>query len=170
MLIAAEKQLIAVKALEFFREAGIVLTMEEKSRIEITDFGLNDFYNIGLSTVVYVHTDRCSAEEMVLFPGQICPEHRHPPFDSNPGKEETFRCRYGEVYLYVSGPPCSPSELKAVIPKGSEKHFTVFSQIILKAGEQYTLQPDTLHWFQAGDKGAVISEFSTKARDDLDIY
>ena len=26
---------------------------------------------------------------------QLCPEHRHPPFDDDPGKEETFRCRAG---------------------------------------------------------------------------
>jgi hypothetical protein len=30
--------------------------------------------------------------------------------------------------------------------------------------------PDTLHWFQAGDEGAVVSEFSTESRDDLDVF
>jgi D-lyxose ketol-isomerase len=30
--------------------------------------------------------------------------------------------------------------------------------------------PDTLHWFQAGDEGAVISEFSTHSTDEFDIF
>jgi D-lyxose ketol-isomerase len=35
---------------------------------------------------------------------------------------------------------------------------------------QYTIEPDTLHWFQAGDDGAVVSEFSTQSRDGLDVF
>ena len=30
--------------------------------------------------------------------------------------------------------------------------------------------PNTLHWFKAGDEGAVVSEFSTKSMDEFDIY
>lgn len=42
---------------------------------------------------MYVNTDRVCAKEMVLFPHQACPEHRHIGMDGAPGKEETFRCR-----------------------------------------------------------------------------
>jgi D-lyxose ketol-isomerase len=66
-----------------------------------------------------VNTERVAAKELAMFPRQICPEHRHPPFDGTPGKEETFRCRVGTVY---------------------------------------------------GDEGAIVSEFSTRSRDDLDIF
>lgn len=52
-------------------------------------------------------------------------------------------------------------------PKGT---YTVFHEILLQPGEQYTIYPDTLHWFQAGDMGAVISEFSTKSSDETDIF
>ena len=41
---------------------------------------------------------------------------------------------------------------------------------MLKPGEQYTLNPNTLHWFQAGSKGAVVSEFSTRSLDEKDIF
>jgi D-lyxose ketol-isomerase len=27
-----------------------------------------------------------------------------------------------------------------------------------------------LHWFQAGDEGAVVSEFSTMSTDELDVF
>jgi len=37
-------------------------------------------------------------------------------------------------------------------------------------GEQFTSPPDTLHWFEAGDEGAVVSEFSSTSRDDLDVF
>ena len=30
--------------------------------------------------------------------------------------------------------------------------------------------PNTWHWFQAGEEGAIISEFSTKSRDETDIF
>lgn len=41
---------------------------------------------------------------------------------------------------------------------------------VLNPGEQYTLLPNTLHWFQAGDEGAVVSEFSTKSTDENDLF
>ncbi|KNY26867.1 D-lyxose/D-mannose family sugar isomerase [Pseudobacteroides cellulosolvens] len=156
------------RALEYLNKAGIVVTEKEKSEMEVAEYGLNDVENIGLELIVYVNTDRCCAKELVLLPGQTCPEHRHPPVEGEAGKEETFRCRYGKVYLYVPGEPSKNPKAKA--PKGSEEYFTVWHEIELNAGEQYTLSPDTLHWFQAGPEGAVVSEFSTKSRDDYDIY
>jgi D-lyxose ketol-isomerase len=40
----------------------------------------------------------------------------------------------------------------------------------LRPGEQHTVPPNTLHWFQAGPEGAIVSEFSTQSRDDLDVF
>lgn len=34
----------------------------------------------------------------------------------------------------------------------------------------YTLPPDTLHWFQAGEEGAIVSESSTKSVDESDVF
>ena len=48
--------------------------------------------------------------------------------------------------------------------------FTVFNEIILNPGEQYTLETDTLHWFQAGPDGAIVSEFSSTSTDEADIF
>lgn len=156
------------KALEFYDRAHIVLTDEEKSNIEVADFGLNDLEHIGLQLVTYINTDRVCAKEMVLFPGQTCPEHRHPDINGMLGKEETFRCRWGKVYLYVPG-ETMPSP-KALPPKGREAYYTVYHEIELNPGEQYTILPNTLHWFQAGPEGAVVSEFSTTSRDEFDIF
>jgi len=122
------------RAIGFFARTGIVLTEKEKQDIEVADFGLGDLGRIGLEVLVYVNTSRVCAKELVLFPGQTCPEHRHPTRGGVPGKEETFR------------------------------------QIELKAGDQYTLAPDTLHWFRAGGEGAVVSEFSSTSTDEQDQF
>ena len=41
---------------------------------------------------------------------------------------------------------------------------------MLGPGDQYTIPPDTLHWFKAGTEGAIVSEFSSTSRDDLDVF
>jgi D-lyxose ketol-isomerase len=129
-------------------DAGVVLTPSEREEIEIADFGLGRLEEIGLQLVVYVNTERVCAKELVLFAGQMCPEHRHPPIDGEPGKEETFRCRTGSVHLHVDGQ----------------------GELVLRPGDQATIPPDTLHWFRAGDEGAIVSEFSTQSRDEYDVF
>ena len=155
-------------ALRCFNLAGIVLTGEEQARIEVADFGLSNLSQLGLELFTYVNTERVCAKELVLFPRQTCPEHRHPPVDGQPGKEETFRCRWGEVFLYVPGEPTQNPG--AHPPQEISGRYSVFHEIHLRPGEQYTIFPDTLHWFQAGDDGAVVSEFSTRSRDEFDIF
>ena len=136
------------RAAAMLDEAGIVLTPHEREGIEIADFGLGQLDEVGLQIVVYVNTDRVCAKELVLFPHQGCPEHRHPPFEGEPGKEETFRVRRGVVHLHVEGE----------------------DDITLRPGDQYTIPPNTLHSFEAGDEGAIVSEFSTTSRDALDVF
>ena len=102
---------------------------------------------IGLQLVVYVNTERVCAKELVLFAGQTCPEHRHPPVGDDPGKEETFRCRHGTVHLHVEGE----------------------GEIVLQPGDSTRSRP-TPALVPAGDEGAIVSEFSTQSRDELDVF
>ena len=147
MITADEQRAARAYAADRLAAAGIVLTKSDRESIEVADFGLGRLREIGLQVLVYVNTDRYCAKELVLYPGQTCPEHRHPPFDGTPGKEETFRCRAGSVTLYVDG-----------------------EETVLRPGEQRTIGPDTLHWFRACPDGAVVSEFSSTSRDDLDVF
>ena len=155
------------KALDYYERAGIVLTDREKEALEIADFGLNDLDRFGLQLVTYINTSRVCAKEMVLFPWQICPEHRHPPFGDYPGKEETCRVRFGCVYLVVPGEPTGH-----VRPEPEDKRgcFTAHHEVRLGPGEQYTIALNTPHWFYAGEEGAVVSEFSTPSFDEQDIF
>lgn len=153
------------KAIGYFQRAGIVITKEEEEKIEVADFGLGDLWNTGLEILTYVNTERVCAKELVVLPNQTCPEHRHPPIGEYIGKQETFRCRYGTIYLYVEGEPAGNPAVKP--PEG---HYTAFHEIKLTAGQQYTLYPNTRHWFKAGPAGAVVSEFSTASYDEGDIF
>ena len=56
------------------------------------------------------------------------------------------------------------------VPEGAEQWYTCHRYILLRPGEQYTIAPNTRHWFQAGKQGAVVSEFSSESRDELDIF
>ena len=136
------------RAAKLLADAGIVLTDRERDELEIADFGLGRFEEIGLALVVYENNDRYCAKELVLLPNQLCPEHRHPPVGDDPGKQETFRCRTGEVTLWVDG----------------------HGELTLRPGDQFTIPPDTLHWFRAGGAGAIVSEFSSRSTDEHDVF
>lgn len=150
------------------QNAGIVLTNEEKEKIEVSDFGLSNLDKIGIQLLVYVNTERVCAKEIVLLPNQVCPEHKHVSVQGNLGKEETFRCRKGTVYLNIEGektqnPKANPFEKEKNI-------YTVWREIVLNPGDQHTIFPDTLHWFQAGPEGAIVTEFSTRSTDEYDVF
>jgi D-lyxose ketol-isomerase len=157
------------EAASLLRKARIAVTPDEIEAMEVADLGLGDIRHMGLEVIVYENNDRYCAKELVLLPRQICPEHRHPRVNGrNLGKKETFRCRYGEVYLYVAGE--RTPKPKARVPRRYKPFLTVGHEIVLRPGHQYTLPPNSLHWFQAGDRGAVVSEFSSTSTDENDLF
>jgi len=168
MIKRSEVKQAQQRAAAMLERAGIALTPQERQNIEVAEFGLGELERTGLELVTYINTDRYCAKELVLFPRQTCPEHRHPPVEGESGKMETFRCRSGKVRLYIEGDPTP--DPKALVPEGSEDHYTVFREIELNPGEQFTIPQDILHWFQAGDEGAIVSEFSSTSRDESDIF
>jgi D-lyxose ketol-isomerase len=168
MLTRTQVRQAQARAATALDAAGIALTAEERDEVEVADFGLGMLEEIGLQLVVYVNTERVCAKELVLFPGQTCAEHRHPPYDGSPGKEETFRVRTGVVFLHVEGD--ATPEPRARPARADLGVYTAGREIVLGPGSQFTVPPDTRHWFQAGPDGAIVSEFSTESRDDLDIF
>lgn len=168
MIAQSEYKAALERATQMLEQGGIAITSEEQKRLEVADFGLDQLEQTGLEVLTYVNTERVCAKEIVMFPHQTCPEHWHPTTVSKLGKEETFRCRWGTVYLYVPGEPTPNPVCKP--PAGSENYYSARHEIVLKPGDQYTLYPDTLHWFQAGTEGAIVSEFSTRSTDDEDRF
>jgi D-lyxose ketol-isomerase len=168
MITHEQYQKAVEKSVRMLQQVGMTITPDERARFEVADFGLGELERTGLEVLTYVNTDRVCAKEIVLFPGQTCPEHWHPTVGQRLGKEETFRCRWGTVYLYVPGEPSTKPV--SMPPKGSEAHYKVMNEVDLKPGEQYTIYPNTPHWFQAGPEGAIVSEFSTRSTDDEDQF
>ncbi len=159
-----QHEIMQQRTRDYFKKAGIVIS--ENESIEVSDFGLNNIENVGLQLCVYINTDRVCAKEMVLFPYQTCPEHKHVESYGKEGKEETFRCRYGKVFLYVDGEGTADS-INGKLP---DTKTTVYHEIVLKPGQQYTILPNTNHWFQGGSEGAIVSEFSTTSTDETDVF
>lgn len=153
-------------ALAALRDAGVVVTDEEAATLEVSDFGLGELARTGLQILVYVNTERVCAKELVLMPGQTCPEHRHVGDGSEEGKEETFRVRRGEIWLYVDG---EPTPHPRATPMRRE-HYDAWHEIVLRPGDQHTIMPGVRHWFQAGPEGAVVTEFSTRSTDERDVF
>ncbi|HEY0755744.1 MAG TPA: D-lyxose/D-mannose family sugar isomerase [Ktedonobacteraceae bacterium] len=169
MLTQKQIEQMQGRATQTLTEVGIVLTAQEQRQIEVVDFGLNDLERTGLQLVIYINNDRYCAKELIMVPRQTCAQHRHPPLSAtNPGKQETFRCRWGVVWLYVEGE--ANQAISAHVPQGSEPHYTVFHEIELHPGDQYTIPPNTWHWFQSGDEGAIVSEFSSPSYDEFDEF
>ena len=155
------------KALRMIDEAGIQLSEPERTKITAADFGLSRLRNEGIQILTMFETDRVAGKILVLFPFQTIPEHWHPAVGDDPGKEEIIRAISGDLYFYIPGEDTLEN---GFIIAGKEDHYTVRNEVVLMPGEQLILAPGTKHWFQAGEKGAVMYSFSTTVRDILDQF
>ena len=156
------------RAAEMIGNAAVAVRPDELDDVRVLDFGLGEFEQIGLQIFRLVNSPTLTVKLLVLLPGQICPQHRHVPFDASPGKEETFRCEWGEAYVMLPGEPTAAP--RAHVPEHRRKCFTSWCETVLRPGEQITSPPDTPHWFQAGPEGAVIWTFETKSTDAADVF
>jgi D-lyxose ketol-isomerase len=147
--------------------AGLALRSDEEHAIEVADFGLGDLAAEGAQILTLVQTDRIGAKVIALTPWQALPEHRHPRVGDDPGKEETIRHIYGDLYVYTDG---EPTLVAGRIPAGKEDVYTARHERALRPGESCYFAPGETHWFLAGSRGAVLYSFSSTVRDILDEF
>jgi D-lyxose ketol-isomerase len=155
------------QALDKIRISGLVLSPAEQDRLEVLDFGLGDVMREGLEVVHYLSSRRMDIKVCVLFGGQTVPEHLHPPYNGQEGKEETLRVLSGSLQLYVPGDGTSG---EPEVPPGKADFYTLRKEIVLRAGQQYTIAPNTWHWFQGGEGGAVFLAHYSKADDSFNLW
>lgn len=167
MLTRAEYVAAQSRAAVMIKTAGIHVTREEAERVEVADFGLSRLDIEGAQILTLVTTDRIAVKVVALFPGQTLPEHWHPPVGDDPGKEETVRVISGILRFYIRG---DDNMREGSIPAGKENVYTARHELILKPGDQITMEPGTKHWFQADERGVVMYSFSSVARDVLDGF
>lgn len=155
------------KAGDLIRKSGIILKNKEIDKIEVVDFGLNNLEKEGIQVFTMVNTERIAVKILILFPNQTEPEHWHPKIGDDPGKEETVRIISGTVYFYIPG---TDTKKHGFIPEGKNAVYTCRHELVMRAGDQITLPPQTKHWFQTDDFGAVMYSFSTTVRDASDGF
>lgn len=161
-------EVVRKHALALLHKANIPLNEEDKLSLKIIDFGLKDIAHYGVQFIEYMNNERYCARQLVFLPHQTIPEHMHPPVGDDPGKVETFRVVWGKVWAYTEGE--SNDNIAAQLMPDAAAYFTAFLEIELNAGEQCTIGDNQYHWFQAGEDGAVVIEFSSPARDQLDVF
>jgi D-lyxose ketol-isomerase len=155
------------RAFDIFRNAGIFLTEKERDRIEVADFGLSQPETEGAQIFTFIQTERYAAKIIALFPGQTLPEHWHPPVGDDPGKQETVRVAWGQLYCCAEGPDTLDNG--RVVP-GKEAVYSTRCESVFGPGDTRTFQPGERHWFQGGPDGVVLYSFSSVVRDTLDGF
>lgn len=148
-------------------KSGFSVSQSELDSMTINDFGLNNLREEGVALIDILRSDRLRISILILLPNQTLPQHKHPSYDNERGKEETIRCLWGTFKVYVEGDQNCQNIL---IPKGKDDFYTARKEILLNAGEQYSVEPGIIHWFQAGDKGAVALAFQNRVNEDYNIF
>jgi D-lyxose ketol-isomerase len=161
-------QLNAVKqkAKDLIQKSGLVLSSDEWSQLAVNDMGLGDFDSEGFLFVDILRSERLRITVLVLLPHQTLPQHVHPPYEGEQGKEETLRVLYGHTKVFVEG---DASE-NARIPAGKGQYYTAKHEIALDAGGQYRIEPGIKHWFQAGPEGSVNMTFQNRVDETKNLF
>ncbi len=167
MIAERERERARREAAILLEKAGIPMGEGEIEKIEVIDFGLGNIQVEGLQLVTMFETERMAGRILIMTPYQTEPEHWHPPFGNNPGKQEIIRAYWGEVRFYLPG---EGSISKGFVVEGKEHLYTLHRELILKPGDTLVLEPGSKHWFQAGEEGAVFYSFSTTVKDGSDGF
>ncbi len=163
----SDKGALLAQAGELLVRSGFPVSDDERSNLCLLDFGLGQPHVEGLQNITLVRTDRVEVKVQILLPRQTVPQHVHPPYDNNPGKEESIRCLWGRMYVCLDGPD---TRAESVVPPGKEQYYTAACERTLCPGEQTTIAPGLAHWFQGGPQGAVALSFYSRADNGHNRY
>lgn len=158
---------LKLEALDLLKKSGFNLTEAEINSMEANDFGLNNFEKEGFFLIDLLRTDRVRTNLLILLPNQTLPQHLHPSYEGELGKEETLRVLYGSTKVYIEGEENNPNIL---FPEGKAEYYSARHEIRLKINEQYSVPPNTKHWFQAGEEGSVNIAFQNRVNEDYNIF
>ncbi len=159
-------QAVLAEGTALIKRTGLAITDAEWATLKANDFGLGRLRIEGFVFIDLLRTNRIRITLLVLLPNQTLPEHLHPTYPGEPGKEETLRCLWGETRVVMPGDP-TPD---LVIPSGKDAFYTSRHAVTIRPGEQCTVPPVTRHWFQAGPEGAVNLAFQNRVDETLNIF
>jgi D-lyxose ketol-isomerase len=145
--------------------SGFPITAAELDALQVNDFGLGDVLQEGAVFYDLFRSARIRITLLILLPGQTLPQHAHPAYDNEPGKEETMRVLWGQARVYTEG---EGDEIR--VPAGKTAYYTARRQVTLHPGEQCTIAPGIEHWFQAGEEGAVTLTFQNRVDETRNVF
>jgi quercetin dioxygenase-like cupin family protein len=163
---SSEEALALANAKALIERTGLAITPQEWSTLRANDFGFGQLLIEGFVFIDLLRTERVRITLLVLLPNQTLPEHLHPAYGDEPGKEETLRCLWGKTHVVMPGEP-TPG---LIVPAGKEAFYTVRHAVTLRSGEQCTVPPVTRHWFQAGPDGSVNLAFQNRVDEAHNIF
>lgn len=161
------KETVKQEAAALLKKTGFPLTDEEWAKLEVNDFGLGDVRKEGFAFIDILRSPRVRITLLILLPNQTLPQHVHPAYKDEHGKEETFRVLVGQAKIFIKGEENNPDIL---IPAGKEEYYTARHEIVLNPGEQYSVQPQGEHWFQGGDEGGVGIIFQNRVDETKNMF
>jgi len=147
--------------------SGFPITDAEWEAMEISDFGLSNLRSEGFAFIDILRSARLRITLIALLPNQTLPQHVHPPYEGEQGKEETIRVLSGQTKVYIKGKATAPDML---IPAGKDSFYTARQEICLNPGEQYTVSPGIEHWFQGGPEGSVNICFQNRVDETKNLF
>ena len=164
--VAAARQ-VRAQTLELIRKSRFPVTDAELAGLKLNDFGLGQLAVEGFEFIDFVLTPRIRMTLLVLMPNQTLPEHYHPAYGQESGKEETVRCLWGQTRVYLPG---EPNNSRVLIPAGKEALYTCRHEVILRPGEQWTFTPPVVHWLQGGPEGSVNLGMQNRVDENRNVF
>ena len=134
-------------------------TLPPNPRWDVTDFGLGEFNQVGLTLVNLSEQPEYCEKLMYVRQGQVTPCHYHA------AKKEDIICRWGSLAIEL--PSAAPVRLQV---NGEWRDIPPGKPLILESGERVTLTKGVLHAFWAVSKYAIVGEVSTANDDANDNY
>ena len=167
MITRTQERELSARAREILKKMAFPLAPSELDHIAVADFGLSMPEQEGAQILTLFATERISAKLIVLLPGQILPEHWHPPVGADPGKEEILRGYWGDVMYFDEG---AANLDQGEFPPDKADCYTCRSRRDLSPGDQVIIPPGRKHWMKGGPEGGCVISFSTCVRDILDQF
>lgn len=166
-MTVADEKTIRWEYSDLLRRSGFPVTDAERETLEISDFGLGNLRSEGFAFIDTLRSARLRITLIALLPNQTLPQHLHPSYEGELGKEETIRVLSGQTKVYIKGKVTAPDML---IPEGKDSFYTARQEIRLNPGEQYTVPPGIEHWFQGGPEGSVNICFQNRVDENRNLF